>query len=295
MGSDSKKSQWLTHMFFILYVLATVLPLLLVFMVSITEEKSLLRNGYSFFPKEIDFSAYHYLFRGSDTILRAYGITIFVTVVGTTLGLFLTALLAYPLSRKDFPLRNVFTFYIFFTMLFNGGLVPWYLVYSNLLNIDNTVLSLIIPNLLIGGFNVFIMRTFFMTTIPPSIVESASMDGAGELRIFFQIILRLSLPVLATIGLFSTLAYWNDWYNSLIYINDSKLYSIQYLLNKTLMDINVVLTKTTGTLQADLLAKVPTETIRMAMAVLGIGPIVLAYPFFQRFIVQGLTIGSVKG
>jgi len=295
VGSDTKKSQWLTHLFFILYVLATVLPLLLVFMVSITEEKSLLRNGYSFFPKEIDFSAYHYLFRGSDTILRAYGITIFVTVVGTALGLFLTALLAYPLSRKDFPLRNVFTFYIFFTMLFNGGLVPWYLVYSNLLNIDNTVLSLIIPNLLIGGFNVFIMRTFFMTTIPPSIVESASMDGAGELRIFFQIILRLSLPVLATIGLFSTLAYWNDWYNSLIYINDSKLYSIQYLLNKTLMDINVVLTKTTGTLQADLLAKVPTETIRMAMAVLGIGPIVVAYPFFQRFIVQGLTIGSVKG
>jgi putative aldouronate transport system permease protein len=275
--------------------MATVLPLLLVFMVSITEEKSLLLNGYSFFPKQIDFSAYQYLFRGSDTILRAYGITIFVTVVGTTLGLFLTALLAYPLSRKDFPLRNVFTFYIFFTMLFNGGLVPWYLVYSNVLHIQNTVLSLIIPNLLIGGFNVFIMRTFFMTTIPPSIVESASIDGAGELRIFFQIILRLSLPVLATIGLFTTLAYWNDWYNSLIYINDTKLYSLQYLLNKTLMDINVVLNKTTGTLQADLLAKVPTETIRMAMAVLGIGPIVLAYPFFQRFIVQGLTIGSVKG
>lgn len=295
MGADAKRSQWLTHLFFILYVMATVLPLLLVFMVSITEEKSLLLNGYSFFPKHIDFSAYQYLFRGSDTILRAYGITIFVTVVGTTLGLFLTALLAYPLSRKDFPLRNGFTFYIFFTMLFNGGLVPWYLVYSNVLHIQNTVLSLIIPNLLIGGFNVFIMRTFFMTTIPPSIVESASIDGAGELRIFFQIILRLSLPVLATVGLFTTLAYWNDWYNSLIYINDTKLYSLQYLLNKTLMDINVVLNKTTGTLQADLLAKVPTETIRMAMAVLGIGPIVLAYPFFQRFIVQGLTIGSVKG
>jgi putative aldouronate transport system permease protein len=290
-----RSPQFLIHLFFVLYIAATVFPLLLIFMVSITEEKSLLRNGYSFFPEIIDFSAYTYLFYDSSTIVNAYAVTIFVTIAGTFCGLLLTALFAYPISRKDFPLRKVLTFYVFFTMLFNGGLVPWYLVYTNLLNINNTLLALIVPNLLIGGFNVLIMRTFFTTTIPPEVIESASMDGAGELRIFFQIVLRLSLPVMATIGLFMTLAYWNDWYNSLIYINDIDMYSIQYLLNKTLTDIQVVLNQTTGSLQSQLLASVPTETVRMAMAVVGLGPIVLAYPFFQRYIVQGMTVGAVKG
>lgn len=290
-----RRPQFFIHLLFVIYVAATIFPLLLIFMVSITEEKSLLRNGYAFVPEKIDLSAYAYLLYDSSVILKAYGVTIFVTVVGTLAGLLLTALFAYPISRKDFPLRKALTLYVFFTLLFNGGLVPWYLVYTNLLNLNNTLAALIIPNLLIGGFNVLIMRTFFTATIPPEVIESSSIDGAGELRIFFQIVLPLSLPVMATIGLFMTLAYWNDWYNSLIYINDADKYGIQYLLNKTLMDIQVLLNRTTGSLQSELLANVPTETVRMAMAVVGLGPIVLAYPFFQRYIVQGMTIGAVKG
>lgn len=287
--------EWIIHLLFILYMAATLFPLLLVFMVSITEEKSLLIHGYSVLPHKIDFSAYTYLFHDSPIIVRAYGITIAVTIIGTIIGLLLTALFAYPLSRKDFPFRKGLSFYVFFTMLFNGGLVPWYLVYTKYLHIDNSLLALIIPNLLIGGFNILIMRTFFMNTIPPSIIESAAIDGAGEIRIFSQIILRLSLPVMSTIGLFNTLAYWNDWYNSLIFINNSRLYSIQYLLNKTLLDIQVLLNQTGNSGQSQLLAHAPTETIRMAMAIIGIGPIILAYPFFQKYIVQGLTVGAVKG
>lgn len=287
--------QWIIHLLFILYMLATLFPLLLVFMVSITEEKSLLIHGYSILPQKIDFSAYTYLFHDSHVIVRAYGVTILVTIIGTIIGLLLTALFAYPISRKDFPFRKGLTFYVFLTMLFNGGLVPWYLVYTKYLHIDNSLLALILPNLLIGGFNILIMRTFFMNTIPPSIIESAAIDGAGEVRIFSQIILRLSLPVMSTIGLFNTLAYWNDWYNSLIFINSSEKYSIQYLLNKTLLDIQVLLNQTGNSGQSQLLAHAPTETIRMAMAIIGIGPIILAYPFFQKYIVQGLTVGAVKG
>ncbi|WP_240548383.1 carbohydrate ABC transporter permease [Paenibacillus lignilyticus] len=293
--STRRSKQWIIHLLFLVYIAATLFPLLLVFMVSITEEKSLLIHGYSILPHQIDFSAYRYLFHDSQTIVRAYGVTILVTIAGTIGSLLMTSLFAYPLSRRDFPFRTPLTFYVFFTMLFNGGLVPWYLVYTKYLSLDNTLLALIIPNLLMSGFNILIMRTFFMNTIPPSIIESASIDGAGELRIFWQIILRLSLPVMSTIGLFCTLAYWNDWYNSLIFISDSHNYSIQYLLNKTLLDIQVLLSQTGNSGQSQLLANAPTETIRMAMAIIGIGPIILAYPFFQKYIVQGLTVGAVKG
>lgn len=295
MLKSAKLSQSVIHLLFTLYVLATLVPFVLVFMVSITEEKTLYLNGYSLFPEKIDFSAYAYLWNGSNSILRAYLVTILVTAIGTAFGLFFTALYAYPISRKELPFRKALSFYIFFTMLFNGGLVPWYLVYTNLFDINDTLLALIVPNLLIGGFNILIMRTFFTATIPPSVIESASIDGAGELRIFFRMILPLSLPVMATLGLFVTLAYWNDWFNSLVFITNKDNFTIQYLLNKTLTDINVLLNYTTGSLQSQLLATVPTETIRMAVGVIGIGPIVLAYPFFQKYIVQGLTIGSVKG
>jgi putative aldouronate transport system permease protein len=278
-----------------MYVAVTLIPLLLVFMVSITDERALTLNGYSLFPEKISFTAYSYLFNDSHIILNAYGVTIAVTVTGTLVGLFLTALYAYPISRKDFPFRKILTLYVFITMLFNGGLVPWYLVYTNLLGINNSLVSLIVPGLLMGGFNIIIMRTFFTTTIPPALIECAQIDGAGELRIFFQIILRLSLPVLATIGLFTTLAYWNSWYNSLIFISDQSKYTLQYLLNKTLLDIQIILSSPGNANKSQLLALTPTETVRMAMAVIGTGPIILAYPFFQKYIIQGLTIGAVKG
>jgi len=295
MKTSKLSMQWFIHSFFIIYVALTILPLLLVFMVSITDEKTLTLNGYSLFPAKINFNAYSYLFKTSGVIIDAYGVTLTVTVIGTVLGLLLTALFAYPISRMDFPFRKGLTFYIFFTMLFNGGLVSTYLVYTKLLGVNDSLIALIVPNLLIGGFNIILMRTFFTTTIPPSLIESAQIDGAGELRIFFQIILRLSLPVLATIGLFYTLAYWNDWFNSLVYISDPKKYSLQYLLNLTLLNIQFLVTSPGNSNTSQLLAQIPTETVRMAMAVIGTGPIILAYPFFQKYLIQGLTIGSVKG
>jgi putative aldouronate transport system permease protein len=287
--------QWLLHIFFIAYVAATLIPLLLVLTVSITDEKVLTLNGYSLFPEKISFAAYTFLFNDISVIVNAYLVTILVTVVGTVIGLLFTTMLAYPLSRKDYPFRTGLSFYIAITMLFNGGLVPWYLVYTNLLGMNDSMWALILPNLLMSALNVFITRTFFTTTIPPELIECAQIDGAGEFRIYFQIILRLSLPVMATIGLFTILAYWNDWWNSLIFITDRDKYSLQYLLNKILRDINVILNSPGNSSQAQLLALVPTETVRMAMAVIGTGPILLAYPFLQRFIVQGMTIGAVKG
>jgi putative aldouronate transport system permease protein len=290
-----ERTPWFIHMIFGLIACATILPLILVFMVSITDETTIIRDGYSFFPNKISFSAYNYLFLDSMTIVRAYGVTIFVTVVGTLVGLFITALIAYPISRRDFPYRKGLSFFIFFTILFNGGLVPWYLVFTQLLNVKDNIWSLILPGLLLNGFFVLIMRTFFETSVPSEVIESAYMDGAGEFRIFFQIVLRLSTPVLATIGLFYTLNYWNDWFNSLVFLTNSKVYSLQYLLNKILLDIQFLSRNTQNNNASQIIAALPTQTVRMAMAIIGIGPIVLAYPFVQKYFVKGLTVGAVKG
>jgi putative aldouronate transport system permease protein len=290
-----ERSPWFIHLIFVLIACATILPLILVFMVSITDETTIIRDGYSFFPNKISFSAYRYLFLDSMTIVRAYGVTIFVTVVGTLIGLFITALLAYPISRRDFPYRKGLSFFIFFTILFNGGLVPWYLVFTQLLNVKDNIWSLILPGLLLNGFFVLIMRTFFETSVPSEVIESAYMDGAGEFRIFFQIVIRLSTPVLATIGLFYTLNYWNDWFNSLVFLTNSKIYSLQYLLNKILLDIQFLSRNTQNNNASQIIASLPTQTVRMAMAIIGVGPIVLAYPFVQKYFVKGLTVGAVKG
>lgn len=293
--ANQNKTHWLLHLVFLLIACTTILPIILVFMVSITDETTITQNGYSFFPQKISFEAYKYLFLDSMTIIRAYGVTIFITVVGTIVGLMLTALLAYPISRRDFPYKNMLTFFVFFTMLFNGGLVPWYLVFTKLIPLKDTIWSLIIPGLLLNGFFVLIMRTFFATSIPMAIIESAYMDGASESRIFFRIVLPLSTPVLATIGLFNTLGYWNDWFNSLVFLTDSKYYSLQYLLNKILLNIQFLSQNSRNTNASQIMATLPTETVRMAMAIIGIGPIVLAYPFFQKYFVKGLTVGAVKG
>lgn len=293
--ASHNKTHWLLHLIFIGIACSTLLPIILVFMVSITDETTITRNGYSFFPQEISFEAYKYLFLDSMTIIRAYGVTILITVVGTIVGLMLTALLAYPISRRDFPYRNMLTFFVFFTMLFNGGLVPWYLVFTKLIPLKDTVWSLIIPGLLLNGFFILIMRTFFASSIPMAIIESAYMDGATEFRIFFRIVLPLSTPVLATIGLFSTLNYWNDWFNSLVFLTDSKFYSLQYLLNKILLNIQFLSQNSRNNNASQIMAALPTETVRMAMAIIGVGPIVLAYPFFQKYFVKGLTVGAVKG
>lgn len=287
-------SQIMLHIVFILGVIIILMPVILVLSVSLSDESSIFVSGYSFIPEKFSLAAYSFLWQDRVNILHAYGVTLSVTIIGTVISLLITALYAYPISRHEFPLRNFFSFFVFFTILFGGGLVPWYMVYTNLVNVKDSLLALILPGLLMSGFNVLIMRTFFQN-LPSALNESATIDGAGEFRIWWQIILPLSLPVLATIGLFNTLAFWNDWFNSLIFISDSKFYSLQYVMQKTLMDIQFI-SQQSGTGNAsNLLASIPTETVRMAMAIVGIGPIVLAYPFFQRYLVQGLTVGAVKG
>ena len=293
----SIKANSVFNLMFILYCILCICPLILIFMVSITHETSLVENGYSFFPTKITFNTYRYLFLDPEKILRAYGVTIGACVTGTILSVLLTMLYAYPLSRKSFKYRYFFSFYIFFTMLFNGGLVPWYILYNKYLHLQNSPAMLVIPAL-VTAFNVLIVKTFFTLNLPDSILESAKIDGASEFRTFISIVFPLSTPVIATIGLFSVLAYWNDWYLCLLFINDTKYYNIQYSMYQALRTVEYLTSSHAaamgGTASSEL-TKIPGETLRMAMAIIGIGPIIFAYPFFQKYFIKGLTIGAVKG
>ncbi|WP_152395315.1 carbohydrate ABC transporter permease [Paenibacillus guangzhouensis] len=284
------------HLFFWIFTIVSLVPFALIFMVSITDEDSIAANGYSLFPNKISFAAYSFLFNDFSEIARAYGVTIIATVVGTTVSLLITALFAYPLSRQGLPFRRTLSFYIFFTMLFSGGMVPWYMTYVNMFDMKNTLISMIVPNLLLSAFNVLLMRSFFANSIPESVIESATIDGASEIKIFFKIVVPLSLPIMATIGLFNTLSYWNDWYNCMLFIDKAELYNIQYLMTKTLTNIQYLIMKSSSSAQAgDLLAKMPRETVRMALAIVGIAPLLFAYPFFQKYYISGITSGAVKG
>jgi putative aldouronate transport system permease protein len=288
-------SNLLLNLMFLACVVACIAPLLLVVIISLSDEKSLLMNGYSFFPKTLSTKAYDYIVAAGDAIWRAYGISIAVTLIGTAISLLVICFYAYPLSRQGFKYKGQFAFFAYFTMIFGGGLVPWYVVYTQLIPIKNTIWVLIVPYLMNTWF-VIIMRTFFKTTINESIIESARMDGAGEFRTFFVIVLPLCRAGLATIGLFCTLNYWNDYFLPLVFITDAKMYNIQYLMWQTLISIQYLLSGSAQFSEASkVLADLPSEGARMAVAVLSIGPIILAYPFFQKYFVKGLTIGAVKG
>lgn len=270
--------------------LLCIIPLWLVVSASLTAENVLTLHGYGLFPKEFSLDAYRYILNDSKQLFDSYVVTIVVTIGGTITALLLTALLSYPLSRPDFMFKSSFSFYIFFTMLFNGGLVPFYILVSQYLHLKDSIWALIIPYL-IQPFNVLLMRTFF-ATIPISLVESAKIDGAGDVYIFRKIIIPLSTPVMATVGLFISLIYWNDWYLGLLFIEDRKLLPLQYLLMTLMTNIEVMSSNTQ--LGGELL-RIPSESARMAMAVLAIGPIACIYMFFQKYFVQGLTVGAVKG
>lgn len=291
----TKKSNVVLNIIFILVVLSCVLPLMLILIISLTDEQAVIMNGYSFFPKKWSVSAYKYLFARSSGVLRAYGVTIFATTVGTFLSLLITTLFAYPLSRKSFKHRRFFSGFIYFTMLFSGGIVPWIIMYSQVIPIKNTIWALIIPSLM-SAWNVMLMRTFMSGNIPDEILESSRIDGASELRVFFTIVIPLSVAGLATIGLFSILAFWNDWYLPMIFITDPGLSNIQYLMYSMLNNVMYLSSMASTNPNAIMaLRDMPAETIRMAVAVIAIGPVIFAYPFFQRFFVKGLTVGSVKG
>ncbi len=295
-NSISRPTNFIFNVLFCCYCVACIAPLILVLMVSITSENSLVENGYSFFPTEISTYTYEYLFADPSKIIRAYGITIGVCIVGTILSLLMIMLYAYPLSRKSFKYKNFFSFFIFFTMLFNGGVVPWYIMWTKYFHMTDNVMMLVIP-MLCSAFNVLIVKTFFTLNLPDSILESARIDGASESRTFISIVIPLSKPVIATISLFQVLAYWNDWYLPLLYINDAKLYNIQYAMYQTLRTVEYLTSSHAAAVSgtSSELAKLPSETLRMAMAIIGIGPIIFAYPFFQKYFIKGLTIGAVKG
>ncbi|MBP1995358.1 carbohydrate ABC transporter permease [Paenibacillus eucommiae] len=293
--NKNKLEQGLIQVIFAVIAVCCLIPFWLLISASLTDENAIIQNGYSFFPGKFSLESYRFLFQDSSVIFNAYGVSIFVTVIGTFASLAIMTLLAYPLSKKDMPLRNFFSFFIFFTMLFNGGLVSTYLMYTNLFDIKNTLLALIIPGLLVNAFYVILLRTFFSVSIPGAVLESAHIDGAGEFKIFLQMVLPLSLPVLATVGLFQVINYWNDWFNGLIYITDNRYYSIQVLLNTILLNVQYLLDNAEYSSRVDEAGTIPTQGVRIAIAVIGVLPILVAYPFFQKYFVKGLTVGAIKG
>ena len=279
-----------------LFAISCVLPFFFVIMISLTQEASLAEMGYRFWPKEFSMAAYSYIFAGemSKKIFQAFGITVFVTVLGTVVNASMTSLYAYVISRSNFPFRRFLTIFALITMLFTPGMVATYLVVKNLLNLNDTIWALIMP-LALGPFNILVMRSFFKKTVPDSIIESARIDGASEMRIFTKIVLPLAVPGIATISLFAALGYWNDWLNALLYIQKDSLVPLQYLLMKIQNDLDF-LARNAG-LGAQIqggLAALPSESARMAIVVVSTLPIALTYPFFQRYFVGGLTIGGVK-
>ncbi|WP_430163212.1 carbohydrate ABC transporter permease [Paenibacillus algorifonticola] len=274
--------------------IACVFPFLFVVIISFTNEKSLASNGYRIIPKEWSLEAYQYIFRTGEALLRSYGVTIFVTVVGTLLSLVIITLYAYAISQRSFKYRQLFSFFAIFTMLFNGGMVPTFIVVTQLLHMKDTIWALIMP-MLVNAFYILIMRTFFSTMVPTAIIESGKIDGASELQTFVRLVLPLSLPGIATIGLFNTLGYWNDWFNALLYIDSPNLVPLQSMLMRIETSMQFIMQNSSNAaISTGILQNMPQDTSRMAMVVLATGPIVLAYPFFQRYFVQGLTIGAVK-
>lgn len=274
-----------------LMALLCLLPFLLIISGSFTSEMAINRYGYSLIPREFSTAAYEMIFKAPEKIVRAYGVTIFITVVGTAVALFITAMTAYVLYRKDLKWRNHLAFFIYFTTLFNGGIVPLYILMVRYLQLKNNILALILPNMLVP-FYILIMRNF-MKSIPDSLVESAKIDGGGDFKIFIRIIFPLIGSSLASIGLFIALGYWNNWSNAMFYMDKPELYPLQYLLYNMISNTNFA---SAAMSSAGIpLPDMPQQSSKMAMTVVSIGPIVLFYPFVQKYFVKGITIGSVKG
>ena len=268
-----------------------LIPFIIMVSGSFSSEQALRFEGFGILPKDFTLSAYALIFKTPMAVLKAYGISIFITVAGTVCGLLLTTLTAYVLSRKDFKYRNAFSFFFYFTTLFNGGMVCTYIFYIQYLHLKDSLLALILP----GMFNVFyllVMRTF-ATSVPPALIEAAKIDGAGEFRIFFQVVMPLLKSGMATIGLFLALGYWNDWYNAMLYINTEDLYPLQYMLYSLMQKTQALagIAGKAGIAVSDL----PSNSLKMAMAVVATGPILLVYPFVQKYFVKGVAVGSVKG
>lgn len=276
------------HAVLTLVGLTCLIPLILVVSISLSDELRLAKEGYKLLPVGFTSFAYEYILQQPGQILRAYGVTAFVTAFGTIAGLLVCSLLAWPLARKDFRLRGPLSFYVFFTLLFNGGMVPFYILVTRYLGLKDNIFVLILPYMVTAWY-VLIIRTSF-SQLPTELLDAARIDGAGEWRIFFQIVVPLSKPVLATIGLFFVLRYWNDWFLALLFIDNSSMYPLQYLLYVLMANINFMAAnpQTTG-------MPIPTLSARMAMAVLAFGPALFSFLLLQKYFVRGITIGGLKG
>lgn len=294
---EAKKSKLISSIIICIiltsFALTCIIPIIAVLSISLSNETDILRHGYSLIPKKISLTAYQYIFKVPKHILQAYLISLSATGVGTLLSLFVIALLAYPLSRRDFKYRNLLAFYIFFTMLFNGGLVPWYILIVRYLHLKDNWWVLVLPYLVQPWF-VLLLKTFFQQ-IPISIIESAKLDGASEVRIFFTIVVPLSKPALAAIGLFILLQYWNDWWLPLLYIESENLVPLQYMLHRMMANIQFLTQQLRTTQMTIDISKLPNESARMAMCILAAGPMLFIFPFFQKYFVKGLTVGAIKG
>ncbi|WP_410170712.1 carbohydrate ABC transporter permease [Clostridium felsineum] len=275
----------------VIFSLFCVIPFIIMVSGSISNEQEIVKHGYSILPRGFSLEAYKTIFKYPDQIIRAYGVTTAVTVIGTVLGLLLTSMAGYVLARKDFKSRNTISFLIYFTTLFGGGLVPWYLVLTQILHLKNSYWGLIIPGLL-TPFLIFLFKNF-LSSVPDSLIESARIDGANDFYIYWKIVLPLAKPALATIGLFTALSYWNNWFYTSILITDTKKYSLQYLLYNILQNSQFMQQQSLA--GAASVVNPPTETVKLATAIIVTGPVILFYPFAQKYFVEGLTIGGVKG
>lgn len=276
-------------MYLTLLALVMLAPFLLVLGTSFSAEKMIIAHGYTIWPREFSLEAYKFVIRGAS-IFNAYGVSIFVTVVGTSIAVLITAMAGYAISRKTLRFRNVVALLFYFTMLFNGGIVPWYIMINNM-GLRNSIWVLILP-MCFSPFLMLLIRNFFQT-LPDAIIESVKLDGAGEMRIFLQIIIPISLPGLATITLFYMLSYWNDWWLALCFIDKDPLFPLQYLLRKVLS--STMYASMGGNAAKMVVGTAPTETVKTATSIFTIGPIVLVYPFIQKYFIKGITIGAVKG
>lgn len=278
------------HLVLIILSLLCLVPFIMVLSVSLTSETAIQANGYRLMPSEFSLEAYRYIFRNPTEVVSAYSTTIFITVVGTLVGLLVMAMMAYPMSRKDFKLKNGLSFYVYFTMLFSGGLVPTYILVTRYLGLKDNILALMLP-ILLNGWNIMLLR-MFMTSIPDSLIEAASIEGAGEFRIFFLIVLPLSKVGLVTVALFQALSFWNEWYQAMLYIDHGDITTLQYMLYRVLNKVN--LAKEYGAV-VETTEKLPSENLRMALCVVAAGPMMLVFPFFQKYFSKGIVVGGVKG
>lgn len=292
-SKQEKAADKIITLIFILLALFCVVPIFYILSASFSDEIKLTREGYSLFPRGFSLKAYQYILKNPKPILDAYGVTIFVTLVGTVVSLLVTTMLAYVIARKDFRPGRIFSFLIFFSMLFNGGLVPTYIMFTKYYHLKDTIWALILPYLIMP-WHVFLMRGF-LADIPTSLIEAAKIDGAGEIKSFFKIIVPISKPALATVGLFIAFTYWNDWYQSMLYIDSANINSLQFYLYRIMNNIQYLSTSMqAGNISIDL-ASLPSETARMALCILAAGPMLIVFPFFQKYFVKGLTVGAIKG